>query len=57
VQDAEGRRPAGLARLAAAEGHRYYVGKKCREIPRRYIDPALDARIWAATEQLISVSA
>ena len=46
-----------LRALAAAEGNHYYVGKKCREIPRRYIDPALDARIWAATEQLISVSA
>lgn len=44
-----------LRALAAAEGNHYYVGKKCREIPRRYIDPALDARIWAATEQLISV--
>ena len=43
-----------LRALAAEEGNHYYVGKKCRRIPRRYDDPALDARIWEATEQLIS---
>ena len=49
-----GVRPA-LRALSATEGNRYYVGKGSREIPRRYLDPALDARIWAATEALISV--
>lgn len=49
-----GVRPA-LRALSATEGNRYYVGKASREIPRRYLDPALDARIWAATEALISV--
>ena len=44
-----------LRALAAAEGNRYYVGKGSRAIPKRYGDPALDARIWAATERLISV--
>ena len=44
-----------LRALAAAEGNRYYVGKGSRSIPKRYGDPALDARIWAATERLISV--
>ena len=45
-----------LRALAATEGNRYYVGKGSREIPRRYDDSALDARIWAATERLISAS-
>ena len=44
-----------LRALAASEGNRYYVGKGDRAIARRYDDPALDARIWAATEALISV--
>ena len=44
-----------LRALAAAEGNRYYVGRGDRAIARRYIDPALDARIWGATEALISV--
>lgn len=44
-----------LRALAAAEGLHYYVGKKCRPIPRRYLDPALDARIWAETQRLIAV--
>ena len=44
-----------LHALAAAEGNRYYVGKGDRAIPARYLDPALDARIWAATDALISV--
>lgn len=44
-----------LRALAAAEGNHYYVGKKCRAIPRRYLDPALDARIWAETQRLIAV--
>lgn len=44
-----------LRALAAAEGLHYYVGKKCRPVPRRYLDPALDARIWAETQRLIAV--
>ena len=43
-----------LRALAASEGNRYYVGKGSRTIHRRYIDPDLDGRIWAATEALIS---
>ena len=42
-----------LRALAAAEGNRYYVGKGSRAIPTRYLDPALDGRIWEATERLI----
>ena len=44
-----------LRALAAAEGNRYYVGKGSREIPARFLDPALDKRIWEATERLIAV--
>ena len=44
-----------LRALSASEGHRYYVGRGSRAIARRYVDPALDARLWAATEALISV--
>ncbi len=44
-----------LRALASAGGNRYYVGKGSRAIPARYLDPSLDARIWAATESLISV--
>ena len=49
-----GVRPA-LRALASDEGNRYYVGKGFRDIPGRYLDPGLDARIWAATEAIISV--
>ncbi len=49
-----GVRPA-LRALSEGKGNHYYVGKKCRDIPGRYIDPALDSRIWAATERLIAV--
>ncbi len=44
-----------LRALAAAEGNRYYVGKGSREIPERFRNPELDARIWAATEALTGV--
>lgn len=44
-----------LRALAAKEGNRYFVGKGDRAIARRYEDPALDARLWAETEALISV--
>lgn len=44
-----------LRALASAEGNRYYVGKGSRAIPARFQDPELDARIWAATDAIISV--
>lgn len=44
-----------LRALAAAEGNRYYVGKGSRDIPDRFRNPELDARIWAATEALTGV--
>lgn len=43
-----------LRALASQVGPRYFVGKGDRAIARRYEDPALDARLWAATEALIS---
>lgn len=46
-----------LRALSSASGNRYYVGKGSREIAGRYVDPALDARLWAETERLISFSA
>ena len=49
-----GVRPA-LRALGSEERNRYFVGKKSREIPRRYVDPALDTRIWTETERLIGV--
>lgn len=50
----DGVQPA-LRALAAAEGVRYYVGKGDRAVPRRYLNPALDTRLWAETERLIRV--
>ena len=44
-----------LRALASQESHRYFVGKGDRAIARRYEDPALDARLWTATEALIAV--
>ena len=44
-----------LRALASREGNRYFVGKGDRAIARRYEDPALDARLWTATEALICV--
>ena len=44
-----------LRALSATEGHRYFVGKGDRAIARRYDDPDLDARLWRATESVISV--
>jgi NAD(P)-dependent dehydrogenase (short-subunit alcohol dehydrogenase family) len=44
-----------LRAIAAVDGNRYYVGKGYREIPARFVDPGFDARLWAATEALISV--
>lgn len=43
-----------LRALASRRCNRYFVGKGDKEIPGRYLDPVLDARIWAATEQLLS---
>ena len=48
-----GVRPA-LRALAEDSHNRYYVGKKSKDIPSRYIDPSLDARIWAETGRLLN---
>ena len=52
----KGVQPALRALSAPGAGTRYYVGNKCMAVPERYIDPAADARIWAATEELIGSS-
>lgn len=49
-----GVRPA-LHALAEETHNRYYVGKKSKDIPSRYIDPSLDERIWAETGRLIKL--
>jgi NAD(P)-dependent dehydrogenase (short-subunit alcohol dehydrogenase family) len=49
-----GVRPA-LRALTEDTHNRYYVGNKHKDIPRRYIDPSLDERIWAETERIIQL--
>lgn len=49
-----GVRPA-LRALVEEKHNRYYVGEKSKDIPRRYIDPSLDERIWEETERLINL--
>ena len=49
-----GVRPA-LRALAEDECNRYYAGRRCRDIPARYIDPSLDERIWAETRRLLNL--
>ena len=53
----KGVQPALRALSSEEEAPRYYVGKKCMAVPERYINPELDARIWAATEELTGFSA
>lgn len=53
-QPSAGVQPALRALAAAQAEPRYFVGKKDRSIPARYLDPSLDARIWEATEALIN---
>lgn len=42
-----------LAALAAKEGGRYFVGRRSDPIPSRYRDPALQERLWTATEEIL----
>ena len=51
----QGVQPA-LRALAATAGPRYYVAQKNREIPRCFLNVALDARLWEATASLTGVS-
>lgn len=50
---AKGVAPA-LSALQAEESGRYYVGRGCRTLPRRYASPELDARVWSETERLLN---
>ncbi len=49
-----GVRPA-LRALVEEKHNRYYEREKSKDIPRRYIDPSLDERIWEETERLINL--
>jgi hypothetical protein len=49
-----GVRPA-LRALTEETHNRYYVGKKSKDIPSRYIEPSLDERIWAETRRLLKL--
>lgn len=49
---AKGAVPA-LAALEADGSGRYFVGRRSQEIPARYRDPALEKRLWEATERLL----
>ena len=42
-----------LRALASDRRNRCYIGKSDREIPGRYEDPDMDARIWATTQKLM----
>lgn len=42
-----------LRALECPDGPWYFVGKECRPVPKRYIDPETDARIWAETEAIV----
>lgn len=44
-----------LRALASQERNRFFKGKGDKKIPGRYLDPELDARIWAATMQFLKV--
>ena len=43
-----------LRALEADEGGRYFKGKGCMAVPARFIDPALDERLWNETSGLVS---
>ena len=49
----DGVKPA-LAALDAEDGGRYFVGRRSGPIPARYRDPALQERLWQATEEILS---
>lgn len=48
----DGVRPA-LRALSDGMRGRYYVGKRCKGIPARFVDPSLDKRLWEETMKLI----
>jgi NAD(P)-dependent dehydrogenase (short-subunit alcohol dehydrogenase family) len=43
-----------LAALRSSERSRYFVGRRCIGIPRRYDDPDTDLRLWTATDRIFS---
>ena len=38
-----------ISALSSPERNRYFVGNRCLEMPRRYIDPDKDRRLWEET--------
>ena len=50
----DGVRPALAALAFDGSGH-YFVGRKADAIPARYHDPALQERLWAETEKILSL--
>ena len=44
-----------LRALTSDKRNRCFIGKSDKAIPQRYVDPALDARIWAATERMVEI--
>lgn len=44
-----------LRALREEKQNRYYVGKKCKDIPALYIKPELDKRIWEETRKLVKI--
>ncbi|MBR5176886.1 MAG: SDR family NAD(P)-dependent oxidoreductase [Bacteroidales bacterium] len=50
----KGVQPALRALSTTEDSTRYYVGKAARAVPRRYLDPLLDKRIWEKTVLLVN---
>jgi len=48
-----GAQPA-LRALREEKQNRYYVGKQCKAIPARYMNPSLDERIWEETQKRLN---
>lgn len=44
-----------LRALREEKQNRYYVGKQCKDIPARYINPSLDKKLWEETQILIEL--
>ena len=43
-----------LSALSSTERDKYFVGKRCRNIPAKYDDPQMDLRLWQATEDILA---
>ena len=52
---ATGVQPALRALFSSVGEPRYFVGRSDRPIPRRYLTPSLDERLWSATVRLLNL--